>query len=89
MKVSTRINSRVTSIQVRDSVIAMHYLFSGGVMPCTSNSVRDHVLDVCHDIIGSWEGTGRGLSSHITDCMLKDVLHSEETKDYDSIMGVL
>ncbi len=58
-------------------------------MPPTSNSVRDHVLDTCHDIISQWEGSGRGLSGHITDCMLNEVIKGDDEEDYSTILGLI
>ena len=71
MRVSTRINGRVTSISIRDSVCALHYVICGN----SAKSVQDHILDSCHDIMNEWEGdTAKGLSGFITDTLLKDLL---------------
>lgn len=84
MKVSTRINGRVTSINVRDSVCALHYIICGSD---SLDQVENHVLDTCHDIISTWEGdTGRGLSSYITDKMLEDLLDTTYIKSYRSTL---
>ena len=89
MKISTRINSRVTSIQVKNSVIALHYIYTTGQMPPTANSIRNHALDACHGIIAKWDGTGKGLSGHITDTLLADVIDTDDSKDYLAIIQEL
>jgi len=79
MRVSTRINGRVTSISIKDSVAALHYTI------CNENdtSPENHIQDVCHTIIGTWEGnTARGLSSFICDAMIEDLLESDDKKMY-------
>ena len=71
MKVSTRINGRVTSVSVRDSVCALHYVVCGN----EAKKVEDHVLDVCHSVMDEWEGdTAKGLSGFIVDTLLADML---------------
>ena len=80
MKVSTRINGRVTSVNVRDSVCALHYVICGSD---SLDQVENHVLDTCHDIISTWKGTtARGLSSYITDKMVEDLLDTDDVPNY-------
>ncbi len=79
MKVSARINGRVTSVTVRNSICALHYLI------CSEDGkdAYDHVLDTCHGIIDTWAGdTGKGLSSYITDKMVEDLLEDTEQEQY-------
>ncbi len=84
MKVSTRINGRVTSINVRDSVCAIHHIICGDP---GGKKVEDHVLDTCHDIIDTWEGdTARGLSGYITDSMLKSMLDPEDMQLFNQTL---
>ena len=79
MKISTRINGRVTSINVRNSVCALHYIICcEGV-----KKLENHVLDTCHDIISTWKGaTARGLSSYITDQMLEQLLDDADKDNF-------
>jgi len=87
MKVSTRINGRVTSVSIRDSVCALHYVICGN----DAQKVQDHVLDVCHSIMDEWEGdTAKGLSGFIVDTLLADML--DQTLDirmYQNALGDL
>jgi len=86
MKVSTRINGRVTSINVRDSICALHYVICGE----RDKLVYDHILDTCHTIINTWDGTtGKGLSSYITDTMVLDLLEPEDLKLYNESLEEL
>jgi len=80
MKVSTRINGRVTSINVRNTICSLHYIIcSNDSDEDNSNDVYGHVLDTCHTIISTWKGkTGKGLSGYITDQMLEDLLDQED-----------
>ena len=91
MKISTRINGRVTSINVRDSVGALHFLVCGDFERHTGKQgPLNHVRDACHDIISSWKGdTGKGLTSYITDKMLEDVVASEDIQAYHTIAARL
>jgi len=84
MKISTRINGRVTSINVRNSILALHFIITGEGNP------QDHALDTCHTIISQWDGTtAKGLSSFITDKIIEDVLSAslsaEDLKEFNQI----
>ena len=80
MKISTRINGRVTSINVRDSILALHFIINGEGVP------EDHALDTCHNIISHWKGnTGKGLSSFITDAIIEDVLSEDDLEEFIKI----
>lgn len=68
---------------IRDSVAALHYLLHAK----KGKEIHSHVLQTCHKIFGKWEGeTARGLSSHITDCMILDLLEKEDRKEYKAIV---
>ena len=86
MKIATRINARVTSINVRDSVCALHYVI------CSQEGSKpaNHILDTCHAIIGTWKGkTARGLSSFICDAMIEELLSTEDKDLYfDTIQRI-
>lgn len=84
MKISTRINGRVTSINVRDSVCALHYVICSE----EESSPENHILDTCHQIISTWRGqTARGLSSFICDAMIEQLLSTQDKDLYtDTIM---
>ncbi len=73
MKISTRINGRVTSIKVKDSILALHFLITG------EKDLESHVLDACYDIMTKWTGTtGKGASAFVMDRMLEDMLPPED-----------
>ena len=79
MKISTRINGRVTSISVKDSICALHYII------CAANGKKaeDHVLDTCHSIMTEWKGgTARGASAFITDKIVEDLLEAQDLPKY-------
>lgn len=82
MKISTRINGRVTSVNVRNSVCALHHIICG-----EGKKLENHILDTCHDIITEWEGeTGRGLSGYIADKMLEQMLDDSDVAYFHTSM---
>ena len=86
MKIPIRINKRVTSIGIRDSIVALHFMFMGGITP----SPQEHMQDYCYNALSDWEGlSGKGLSGFITDRMLRDVVHEEDMPDYTNILKTL
>lgn len=79
MKVSTRINGRVTSIKVKDSVLALHWLINAD----PKTPIQDHALDTCNDIMQKWNGTtGKGCSQFITDTILEQMLEPEDVQPF-------
>ena len=83
MKISTRINGRVTSINVRDSICALHYVICAD----ENKKPENHVLDTCHTIISTWKGqTARGLSGFICDKMIEDLLDGTDNTLYHTAM---
>ncbi len=83
MKVSTRINGRVTSIRVKNSVCALHYM----VCAPPNKNIESHVLDTCHTIMSQWEGrTGKGISGFITDKMLEDLLELNDVSEWQAMI---
>jgi hypothetical protein len=90
MKVSVRIAGKVTSISVRNSLCALHYMFTASKRPASkkvAQSVQYHVTDFAHKTLTSWpKVTGKGLSGFIQDCMIEDILENEDLKEYKAIM---
>jgi len=86
MKISTRINGRVTSVKLKNSICALHYLILG-----SDNSIYEHCLDTCHTFIGDWRGdTGRGLSGYVGDRMIKEIVDSNDlTNSYKEALECL
>lgn len=84
MKVSTRINGRVTSINVRNTVCALHQIICGDP---NGKNIEGHILDTCHGIISTWKGaTGKGLSGYITDKMLEDLIDTNDLELYNTTL---
>ena len=74
MKISTRINGRVTSVKLKDSICALHYLILG-----SDERIYEHCLDTCHTLIGKWRGdSARGLSTYISDKMIEEIIQSND-----------
>lgn len=86
MKISTRINGRVTSISVKDSVLALHYIVNGA----DTTAPDTHALDTCHNIMSRWKGdTGKGASSFIIDAIMEDLLEPCDLPAYHSTLEKL
>lgn len=85
MKLSLRINGRVTSIQLRDSVAALHYLLSD-----VSVDINHHISNKAYEFMRKWPNeNARGLSGHITDLLLQELVHLDEQKEYTNILKSL
>jgi nucleoid-associated protein YejK len=83
MKVSARIAGRVTSISVRDSICAAHFLINGK----QGTKVHDHVSDFIYSSLGVWNGDGgKGLSGFVQDRMIVDMLAEEDLEEFKNIL---
>lgn len=86
MKISARIKGRVTSLQVRSSVAALYCLITND----TDKDPHSYMLDTVHKILDKWEGdTARGLSSFITDELIKKLIDKGDRKEYKQIYEIL
>lgn len=89
VKVSTRINGRVTSINIKDTIAALHYLMLSDRSDNApiDHHVTHHIQDTCHAIITKWNGdTGKGLTGFITDSMILDLLEDKDIARYNKIV---
>lgn len=81
MKASVRIGGKVTSLQVRSSVLAMYYILTG-----EGKDPHQHSLEVINAIVEKWKGSdARGLSSFITDAILEQMLEREDLPLYRNV----
>lgn len=79
MKVSTRINGRVTSIKIKDSILALHWLINAN----PKTPIQDHAKDTCHMIMQTWTGnTGKGCSQFVTDTVLEQMLDPKDIQAF-------
>jgi len=87
MKVSTRIQGRVTSISLNDSVCIMHYL----LMEPKSKNLQEHMNDfVARHVLPHWSGdTAKGLSTFVTHCLIQDCLEPEDLEKYSTLRNIL
>lgn len=87
MKISTRIQGKVTSLTIKDSICALYYLICADP---EEDSPRHFILDACYDIVSQWPySSARGLSSYVTDELLKQVLSPEDLEEYEQILNTL
>lgn len=85
MKVSTRLNGRVTSISLHDSICVLHYLLTN-TKP--SKPIQDHMNDfVATEVLPNWEGTNaKGLSTRVTHMLVKDCLEPDDHSLFNTLL---
>lgn len=79
MKISARINGRITSIRINPTIAALHYVYRSE----PGKDPVDHVHDACYPITQAWgKVNGTGLSKHLHEQLLIDLLEPEDTPMY-------
>ena len=88
MKVSTRLNGRVTSISLHDSVCVLHYLLTNNK---PSKPIQDHMNDfVANEVFPTWEGiNAKGLSTHVMHMLVKDCLEEDDHSLFNTLLEEL
>ena len=81
MKISIRLQGRVTSVQIKSSIATLYCMVFGedGIDERKAEAL---VQDAVYEISQKWRGNGRGFSTFVTDCMIEQMIDSEELFEY-------
>ena len=81
LRFSIRVDGSVTSISLRRNVVSLWLLFSE-----ITKDKQEAILTFIYDCIDKWENTtAKGLSSYILETMIKDILESDDFRQYQRI----